>query len=206
MAAINDIYQIKMKSLHPVGEECLNVFYYRVNTQTGTITAQVVADDFISDPLVEFRKIMSDLTLINEVSVINGMDNQDTNETNPSVFGTYGQDNTLPSALALAIRSRRNGAGTRRSYKRFTGIPSAVMTTSDGAIQETFQEIVEDVLTAAAASLVTGEGNLSPCQISGGFVLGTDPSFAFALTSPWEFNVYPTTQTTRQEYLWKAAD
>lgn len=199
---VGDIYQLRLNLNHPSDPECINVFYYRVITQTNSISAENVADDFVTNILDAIMEPLANNITANGLTTINGMSNSDFNETNPSVSGGSGTGTPAPAFIAIGYRSQRNGPGSRRSYKRVVGPPSNVFDTTNGRFSLDFQALIETASDIFDDTLTLAGGTLDPCQITGGFVLGVTPTFHFDLTSPWEFDAFPTHQDSRQSYLW----
>lgn len=199
---VGDIYQLKLQSVHPVGEECLNVFYYEIISQDGELTAENVADEFQDDIMLVAIQPCVETIIFNRLTTINGMDNLDNNETNPAAIGQGSTDTPAASNQAVAMRSQRNGPGTRYSYKRWTGYPHTALGTSDGSFNETYFDGLSPAQLILSENIVHSNGELAPIQIGGGFVLGISPTRNFFLTDPWDVGRFPSHQDTRQHFLW----
>jgi len=202
MASIGDIYQMRVNFQLTQGQEALAVMFYEVVAGGSGLTAGNVADEFDTNVLPDVQAALCDDYGINRIFTINGMDNDDFNDTNPTRTGTLAGS---PNAgfMAVGIRGPFPGPGFHRARHN---LPLGV-TISLGAHGLWLSAAKTTFLTAAQGFgqlLEHSNGSLSPVTIQGGFVLGVPPVRRAYAQGVWEVNDYATTQKSRQTYNWSA--
>lgn len=184
--AVDDVYVIKMKQIANQ-QEMLNQFFYVVSVDEGSDGAKELFDEFNTDILADWKNCVQDDQKITAVEVFNiGVPTKFWEALPSNNTGTRAATNTtrVPTWTAFSYRSNRNGAGTRRSYKRFAGLLEVdidynVLSSAFLAITD-----VEDLRNMLGTKLtgVSG-GEFLPTQISAGWVPGITPLINFNLTS-----------------------
>lgn len=201
--SVGDIYQLTTHYLHNTGVSANNVWYYEVSVQGGSLDAENVADEFITEVLPLIAALWPNNWSCNRVYCINGMDNEDFNDTNPAVSGAVGGTG-LPSFLAIALRSNWPGPGTRRGTKRIPGGVTSAMD-DNGVWTGGFVTDIQALTVQLGLSLEMGGGQVAPVTIQGNFQLGVTPVFNRNLLGQWEYNQRVMTQVTRKSTnLWTA--
>jgi len=203
--AINDIYQVRVLQEY-LNEECVNVFYYRVNSG-GTNTAEDLYAEFTDVVWDAVRALQSDWVTTHRFELINGDNNLDYFYQDVSSLGGYGTGLNMGAQIAFGFRSPSGGPGTRYSYKRFAGVNSGVLDSgSFGQISEAIMEgLGRDVAIALGTTLEGAGGTYVPTQVVGGFVLGETPLSAQDVEGQWSMNKKFATQRTRAQYSWQVA-
>lgn len=197
--AIGDVIQVKLLGEY-LGEAWVNVFYY-LQTAGSANGAGACLNLFEEDVVPALLDTMVDTSAIIWLSAVNGMNNADQYERAP--LSGYGQGvldsitlGEAPSNMANGYRSNRGGIGTRYSYKRFAGMPLSWL---DANGWDASASTPRAALAVALGSHPTGSGfSYSPVQVTGGFALGTPPTYTFVVDT-WTPMDRPSTQNTRMK-------
>lgn len=200
MGDLNDIYQLRTQMVHEEGQVAFIVCYYQIVSLGGTITAENVADDFVTEVLTPLATATNEGNVINRLYTINGMDNEDFNDTNPSLSGSH-TGNNLPAVQAAGIRGPWPGPGFNRARHNLMA-GSGSDNNGSGRWSDTFKATLQAVADNFGAQLELTGGLIDPVTIGGGFKLGVAPTFRGSARGQWEINIFPTTQKGRQDYAW----
>lgn len=196
MAALGDIYRIQNEFVLVGDERAVVTQYYRVTTAGSGGASNVVSawgTKFTSSIL---GLLNEDNTLLAR-STINGMNNSDFLESVPNSNGSR-TGASLPPGLTPVFRSERSQPGDRYSWQRWPF--GSVSDLSDGGLWTSpmgtalaaFTDLLDDTLAPGTGEI------LEPCQITGGFILGTSPTFVRSLTGQWAFGIQPHWLESRQ--------
>lgn len=202
--AIWDTYQVKITTRHPDGQDMLNVHYYQQQS-AGDGDASDLYQEFMDSVATAQRGLMTDNANVVNVQVINGNNNTDFQFANLLLPGTTIVSTPAASFVALGFRSPAPPPGQRYSYKRIGALPATWLDTSDGRWDTNIDTPAAAYATAVADTLEGTEAAYSPVQVTGGFSLGVAPTPVRNLNGFWQFNRFPTHQTTRQVLLWEIA-
>jgi hypothetical protein len=179
--------------------DALNVFYYRVLTQSGAVDAEGVADAFIEDILPHFAVCLPSLWTINQVFTQNMMLSTDWNDTNPDETGVR-TGTPLPSFLAGSVRSPWPGSGFNRARKRVPGFVTSDIN-GNGQLIDGGAVALNNVAAALSNHLVLTGGELGLCTVTPAQP-GADPPVPFAFRAmcdgDWEYTIRITTQSSRK--------
>ena len=187
MASLGDIYRVINEFNLEDGQRAITTQYYRVTTAGSGGAFNLNASYAAKFDSAALGLLNEDHELLYR-QVINGMDNSDYIEITPQDSGTR-TGASLPSALTPVFRSARDQPGDRYSWQRwpFGSVSDLVQTglwaSGFGTGLASFANLLDDTM-----SLGTGE-IVEPCQITGGFKLGTDPVFVRPLTGEWAYGV-----------------
>jgi hypothetical protein len=203
--AIGDVYQIRLRSTFNVTEEMLNIFYYRQDGGSTTPTALTLAQGFNANVMNAIEDIACDLVDWGFSQVVNYA-----NPTDAVNFG-FNRTGTLVStgnavfipAYTLAYRQAPGTPGQKYSYKRFGGFTGQVIDAT-GQFAASFGAAIEAVADALGDVLTPSGNTFTPVQVTGQKILGQPLTVARELTGSWQYNTFPTTQTTRKDsfYNW----
>jgi hypothetical protein len=202
--AVADIYQIKVFQDMPGQDLILNVFYYAV--QAGEDDPDDLLSVFAEEVWDVVRAIQVPSCVTYKYEVINGSNNTVWKEQGVADAGTNIATAPVTPFIAAGFRSSRVFLGSRYSYKRFAGAPSASIDTSDGSWNATMLGKAYDVSVGLGAVLEGDEAFYYPIQITGGFQLGVAPTPKQNVLGQWTFNRFPTHQDTRQPYEWQVLE
>lgn len=201
--AVGDIYQLRSTYNYSGVVEANSVFYYQVTAESGNLSAENVADEFVDNVLPAITNRFPPQWTCNRVFAVNGMDNADFSDTNPQVTGVR-TGTALPPFLAVEYRSSWRGPGTRRSYHRFPGGVTADLSANGFWISSMLDELAAAAPTFGQV-LEHTEGAVTPCTIVGNFQLGVTPVFNQYAQGVWEYLQLPTSQVGRKrDFLWAA--
>lgn len=190
MAALGNVYQIKMVCTHALGQTSELNFYYEVST-AGTALATQVKNAFQDLHETAFSTLMHSDWTITAYQVINGMFNTDFKEQTVSIAGTLPNDG-LPPALTFLVRAPRELPGDIPAMRRFPWGDSSTFTVSlgewDGGFLASVEAVVDDLSDTLSP---TGGDVLDPVQLTGGFILGFDPVVLRKLLGEWQYAKQP---------------
>ena len=197
--AVDDVYVIKMKQIANA-QEMLNQFFYAVSVDEGSDGAKELFDEFNTDILADWVDCVQDDQKVTSLEVFNiGVPTKFWEALPTNNTGTRAATNAtrVPTWTSFGYRSNRNGAGTRRSYKRFAGLLEVDI--DYNTLSAAFLAIPEvDALRNTLGTKLVGVsgGEFLPVQISAGWVPGVTPVINFGLTS-WQDPVL-TSQVSRK--------
>jgi hypothetical protein len=178
-----------------------SVFFYRVATQTGAITAENVADDFVANVLTDIvLNTFSFAWSCNALFTENLADSGDFNITNPALEGALTGD-LLPTFVAWTARSPWPGPGTRRAYKRFPCPNAAALGPNQSVWDQAYQDVLKAEGTRLGQLLVLSGGSLEPAVVRANCAGGGTPctyEFLSTAAGKWQVNSRPTTQNSRK--------
>lgn len=198
--AQGDIYQLRL-NYHDVHlEPMLNVFYYQ-QVDVGSPSASDLRSSWVTTVLSKIKDMWPANTVVDSVATINGMNNSDFDTDYTNHVGVNPSTAYLPSFIAMAMRNPSPGPGQQYAYKRFGGM-TAQLESPTGRWDPTILGKANDVADVLDSTLAPGGISLTPCIIKGGFILGTNPTFARYVDTNWQVNEVPTSQNTRKQYLW----
>lgn len=189
MATLGDIFKITVVYVHPNGQRPQQTLYYVVTT-AGSAGAGHVHAAFLSLLVTPYLGALNEDLSITFRQVINGMNNGDFLETEANLDGTR-TGISLPSALTTIFRSARDAPGDRYSWTR-PPFGSGSDLEDGGVWKSTFNTTLADYAGDLSEVLTpTGDDILTPCQITGGFKLGEDPTLARLLGTDWSYGLSP---------------
>lgn len=197
--AVGDVFVVKMKQTAQ-GQEMLNQFFYEEKVTASSDAAFDLFDVFNLQVLVEWIDCVQDDQKITALEVFNIGTPTVFREAVPSnSVGTRAATNAtrVPTWTAFSYKSNRNGAGTRRSYKRFAGLLEVDI--DYNVLSATFLAIaaVSNLQNQLGTQLVgAASGEYLPVQISAGWIPGVTPIVNFGLVS-WQDAVL-TSQVSRK--------
>lgn len=202
----SDVYQVRM--FYTAGEnpeELINVYYYQ---QTGGFSGVPNAADMVGEFLDNVwdlvRDLQPDTVTTRKYTCININDPSDYVEGFPNSVGNRDAlGYLLPSFVCAAIRSPREAAGDRYSYKRISGLQSGDIA-ANVAWAGTTLTLLDAIATAHGTQLEGTNGTYEPVQVAAGWSLGSAPTIRQSLMGFWAYNTHPSHQVTRQEglYAW----
>jgi len=203
--SIGDVYQIRMfQQTTLIPDVALNVYYYKQTAGfSGVPNAADLAGEFTDNVWDVVRSLQSDQMVTTKYTVINISDPTDYVEAFPNSAGNSALGGlTLPTFMAAAVRAPRMAAGDRYSYKRFSGIKTGAMG-ANLQWDDAYWPILDAVAVAHGAVLEGANGTYHPVQVAAGWSLGTTPTVNYDLAGFWQYNKYPTHQTTRQDGMYE---
>jgi hypothetical protein len=199
--AVGDIYRIDTFFNLAGQDEAMSRRHYRVMAESGDLTAEIVADEFVGTVLSTFADCMHENYIISRVVTTNLMDFNDFNETNPEIAGEL-SDNPMPTFIALGFRSPMVPSGHNRGR---TNLPfgTSANTTSSGRISGGLYTEAQDVAQVLGLALEASEGELHPYTVRYTYVSG---SFNAAVPledvrGVWQISGKFTSQVTRKGEL-----
>lgn len=196
---VGDVYTLRLKST-ALGQECVNVFYYRTTVDAGGASAANLVgiwDDFVQQWVAGS---VGDYVAFNEIeafAINNPVDFVSTIPPFPTGSRAIGVASQSPTYAAFGMRSNRAGAGSRSSYKRISGLGEGDM--EGNSLTALFLGIPAVVnLQANMAALLAGAGGnfYEPVQVKSGWTLGVAPIVNFVITN-WGIP-YLTSQVSRR--------
>jgi hypothetical protein len=139
-----------------------------------------------------------------QIVCVNGMDNEGDNHiADIDVNGALAVAGAPPE-LAVGFRRRTGGVGFRYSYKRYGGVSAGAVGANSWIGAPYIASIA--ALRALLGQLVeTEEAAYAPIQITGGFVLGVEPTYRQSLLGAWQSSGQPTHQVSRDIRTWDSA-
>lgn len=194
---IGDVIQVKVSGTY-LGEAWNNVFYY-LQAGGGAAAAGACLNLFEAQVMDNVVDMMLDTSDVTYLTAVNGMNNADQYERLPNAGYSVGELDAAvlgeaPSNVAVGFRSNRNGIGTRYSYKRFAGVPLSWLSANGW---DASSDTLRAAMAVALGGTLTGSGyTFQPVQVTGGFTLGTAPTYTFVLDA-WSPMTRPSTQNTR---------
>jgi hypothetical protein len=201
MAAVGDIYQIRLNCLMEQGVNAENVFYYRVASIGTGLDAEEVADLFNAFIVLTLDPHTPSTRVYQAISAINGMDNDDFWVQQINNTGGSGQT-PLPHPCMVSFRSPWNGPGTRRG-RHYLPIGTVGALSPTGGMTSAAVTAFEETLFVFGIPMEDSRGSLIPVTLSGGFKLGETPVESNLLLGLWEFNArFGTIDSRRPEPLW----
>lgn len=183
---IGDVYVIKMFGTL-LAEQTLNQFFYRQKTGVDADHAFDIFGDFDDEILAPFVNCIHDDYDLNQLEVYNTR--QPTmywsgTPTNNQGTRTWTGDQRAPSFCVFSYKSNRSGAGSRSSYKRFSGLLDADF--SGNGLTSTFSALqaVIDLRDALNGIFVATDGSqYEPVQVKAGWTIAIPPIVNFVLNS-----------------------
>lgn len=199
--AVNDIYKLDLgvANIGSGAHNGVNVFYYRVATQTGGIDAEMVADEFIDSVVPSLTAPLTNNWIINNLFVQNLMVPADFNETNPDITNDH-TGVALPAFMAGNVRSPWPGSGFNRARHRIFGFSCSDLA-DNGLWEASAEALLNDIALACGAVMVTSGGTLHPCIITPAQPNADPPvalQFRADVQGQWEYSRVPTTQNSRK--------
>lgn len=202
MASVGDIYQSKVSFQLTQGQVGLAVMYYEVISGGTNLTAENVADEIDTNLLSPLQALMPAPWNMDRIFTINGMDNDDFNDTNPSRTGSLGGF-TPPLFLSMGIRGPFPGPGMHRARHNLPGGNTSSLQ-GDGVWVAAFKNSLLALAQVFGDQFENANGLIEPVTIAGSFVLGTPPAKRASAVGEWEVNQFATTMKSRQSYAWEA--
>ncbi len=197
--AVNDIYVVKQFGQY-LGQQCLNTYFYRQVTVLGDTDAFGLWEAMDSAILSELVGCVVTGYTVDQVEVYQILSPTDYYTGTPSNsvgLRSAVASSLAPSSQAFSYRSNRAGAGTRRSYKRYSGM---VDTDADGnglAVAFTSLAPVTNLQAALGAVISAGaQSTYEPVQVAASWVAGLLVTVNFTIAS-WDAATL-TTQTSRK--------
>lgn len=197
---VGDVVQFRTKYDYQ-GEDMSNVYYYRCTSVVPPVTAQ----DFIDAVQVTLMPKIYDITHVDatyrQLVAINGMDNSDAAVELVTEAGNSTFTAASPSFVSVGLRCPPVQPGQHYSYKRYGGVPMEIEL-ADGAWKASYVAVIVALQEELDDDTSGFGGEWEPVQITGGFTLGITPVVARVLSNPWQHDLIPTHQDTRQLYDW----
>lgn len=189
--ALNDIYVLKMFQ-EEYSQVILNQFFYRQTTTDGDVGgADSLFAAFDGTILTQWEAcVVEQITVSNvETFVIATPDiYKDGAPFNDAGQRVVDDALVLPTWVAFEYTSNRDGAGSRRSHKRFAGLADADV--DNNALSAAFLAITEvtNLKNALAQTIDDGETVSTafvPVQVASGWVTGEAPTVNFDIVA-WQ--------------------
>lgn len=200
--SIGDVYRSVASYSHPfaASHNSKTVFYYRVATLTGSIDAENVGDEIITNFLTPmFTNVVGAPWGCVGLFTQNLDDPEDFSDTNPELNG-QSQTNMLPGFVCWEVRSPWNGSGSRRSYKRLPCAGGSVLANNGNWTDNYLDDLRETALPLGDVFTLAG-GTVEPVQMRH----VKDPEtelwsyeFNYVLTGTWQVNNSPQSQDSRK--------
>lgn len=205
--AVNDVYLIRLYFTLPLDPEpAIMRFFYRVLASTGSDSAQDAVAAASTDLYNQFAAVQHSQCFLTRIDAINLMDVDD---SHVSTYNEPGDIASPPAAnfLAIALRKRPGGLGTRYSYKR---VPGVIRSGCDAyGLNETANPAYTAALNALAVNLgnvlEVADGSYYPVQVTWDGTYGHPVTNIKSLQGAWEINSHVSHQDTRQIYRWGSA-
>jgi len=184
--SVNDVYVVKMKQVSS-GQAILNQFFYKQTVVGDADGAAELFTEFDDSILSLFVDCVQDDLKTTALEVFNIQFPTEFREALPNFnTGTRGATaaTRMPTYVSFSYSSNRNGAGTRRSFKRFAGLLDADVDTNN--LSSSFLAIPEvDTLRNVLGLELTGlgGGKWLPVQVAAGWIAGFAPTLHFTLGS-----------------------
>lgn len=184
--AVGDVYLLKMfQDFFSV--KCLNVFAYQQQNAAAETDALGCFTAFDQSILINWKSsVVSQVTIPNvEVfQIASPSDFKDGAPVNNAGTRAAVLADLMPAFVAASYRSNRNGAGSRRTYKRFTGLKDVDV--DNNALSVAFLALPGVIALLAALPLPIANATGStyvPVQLKSDWVLGAAPTINFPITS-----------------------
>lgn len=146
--ALNDIIQITTR-VDYLGQECLNVWHYRLTLLEAGVSYTDLADDmaaFWTNTVAAFTHTAANLTQVDVLNLTNGLDifskGYNLNGLRPGAV--------MPSFTAWSFQFLRGSRLTRHGWKRFVGVSEDDTTGNDPT------GTIEAILNTSAAEMFQG--------------------------------------------------
>jgi len=196
--ALNDIYVLKMFQ-EEFSQALLNQFFYQQTSPDGTVGgAQSLFNAFDGNILTQWEAVViSQLSIPNvEVfAVLTPSDYFDATPFNNVGLRTAADSVALPTWVAFEFTSNRNGAGTRRSHKRFAGLEESDV--DNNVLSSSFLGFSALAALQVAMGVTISDTEViptsfSPVQVKAGWQIG------FLLTKNFDINTWQTARLSSQ--------
>lgn len=181
--ALSDVYQVRLASEY-LGRNMLNVFWYRHDAVGSGSAASQLLTAFNTNVALAVRDITNSQVLNYTTTVVNYRD--PTNDNAEGVAGdglVTGEANMVPR-YALSMRSAWPGPGTRRAYKRFSGITEEAM--DNQVVSAAYAARVSLLATRLGTTLLQGGHLFAPIIVGTPKVYFTNPPIKGNATG-WAF-------------------
>lgn len=193
--ATGDCYAVKLYQEF-LSQECLNIWTYE-QIAGGANMAVGLWTNFQILVLPAIAALQSDDVVYTNLEVFNiefGSDYKDGQPT-PAAGERDPLGSNGSSLLAFGFRSNRDGYGSRRSFKRFTGALEADL--AGNVWNSTAQALMADVADAMELTITYGSAQFKPIQLRSGWAPGVTPTKNFDIID-WALMPNVTTQNSRK--------
>lgn len=155
MAVLGDVAKLTVTG-SSLGQVNQNVFFYRITDVPTAGWAEGLATEFISEVLLEIRKVQSANFVWNAIQVVNIFDAADLYEEGLNLVGTGSNvaAEMMPSYCAFGFRLQRGNAQVRNGRKMIGGMAEEAQV--NGGITTGFRVNADLAAAAMAQELVAG--------------------------------------------------
>lgn len=207
---VGDIFEVRPIAIHTGGQTAEPTWFYRCTSLgTGTGISGDLSRAFDEDVLQNMIVVTENNWTWNRIEVVNLDDALDFDEL--LIVGGTGDltGGSLPSVLAVAIRSKKQATAFNRSRHQLPLLDQASFG-SDGSLSLTARDSLFFVQQALGTEVdrASNDATFEPVTVKKTYVDGvlTDVIVRAVVLGQWEVNRQFGTQKSRQDYLWELAE